>query len=311
MNSLVAIVGPTGVGKSRLALSLARAFHGEIVNADSRQIYRYLDIGTAKPTPEELSLVPHHLIDIINPDEDFSLAQYQKLAYQTIDNIQRENKLPFLVGGSGLYIRAVIEGWRIPEVPPDTRLRQALEERAAEIGAAGLFQELLEVDPAAAEKIDPRNIRRVIRALEVQQKTNRLFSELQRKEPPPYHTYIIGLTAERDELYRRVDRRIDEMIAGGLVTEVEILRQMGYDFKLSAMSSIGYRQIVQFLNGALTLEAAIQQIKTETHRLVRHQYAWFRRKDPGIHWFDIEKDVENTIRESLAEFMELEQENHQ
>ena len=152
MNSLVAIVGPTGVGKSRLALSLARAFRGEIVNADSRQIYRYLDIGTAKPTPEELSLVPYHLIDIINPDKDFSLAQYQKLAYQAIDNIQRRNILPFLVGGSGLYIRAVMEGWQVPEVPPDTGFRQALEEKAAEIGAAGLFQELLEVDPAAAEK---------------------------------------------------------------------------------------------------------------------------------------------------------------
>ena len=172
MNYLVAVVGPTGIGKSRLALRLAQVFHGEIVSADSRQVYRYTDIGTAKPGPKELSLVPHHLIDIVNPDESFSLAQYQALAYRSIQDIQRRHRLPFLVGGSGLYVWAVLEGWQIPQVPPDPALRRSLEEKAVTYGSAQLYQELVKVDPDAAQKIDPRNVRRVIRALEVHQKAS-------------------------------------------------------------------------------------------------------------------------------------------
>jgi len=163
MNRLVAIVGPTASGKSRLALHLAQIFNGEIVSADSRQVYRHMDIGTAKPVPEELSLVPHHLINIVNPDEIFSLAQYQALAYEAIEGIQRRHKLPFLVGGSGLYIWSVLEGWKIPKVPPDSEFRRRLEEKAAS-GLEELYQELSRLDPEAARKIDPRNVRRVIRA---------------------------------------------------------------------------------------------------------------------------------------------------
>jgi len=306
MNHLVAIVGPTGIGKSRLALHLAQAFSGEVVSADSRQVYRHMDIGTAKPSPEELPLVPHHLISIVSPDESFSLAQYQTLAYQIIQDIQQRDKLPFLVGGSGLYVWAVLEGWKIPSVPPDPEFRQNLEKRAANSGANELYQELMEVDPTAAQKIDPRNTRRVIRALEVHRKASTSFSQLQSKETPPFNIFIIGLTADRAELYRRIDLRVDEMIAHGLVAEVEKLVNMGYDFNLPAMSSIGYRQIGLFLKGELTLAEAIQQIKFETHRFVRHQYAWFRLKDDRIHWFDIKNQVDAEIKSKLVEFLKSE-----
>jgi len=303
MNRLVAIVGPTAVGKSKLALRLARAFDEEIVSADSRQVYRHMDISTAKPSREELSLVPYHLINIVNPDEDFSLAQYQELAYRAIDDIQRRHKLALLVGGSGLYIWSVLEGWRIPQVPPDLEFRHSLEEKAARVGKDELYQELMEVDPVAAQKIDRRNVRRTIRALEVYRGAETPLSQLQHKKAPPFNTLIIGLTTDREELYRRIDLRVDEMIKQGLVAEVEGLVNMGYDFALPAMSGIGYKQIGMFLRGELTLAAAIQQIKFETHRFVRHQYNWFRLEDDRINWFDIQSEVESGITTLLARFI--------
>ena len=303
MNRLVAIVGPTGIGKSKMALRLARAFNGEIVNADSRQVYCHLDIGTAKPAPEELALVPHHLINIVNPDEDFSLAQYQELVYRAVDDIQQRDKLALLVGGSGLYVWSVLEGWGIPQVPPDPEFRHNLEEKAAKVGNDELYQELMKVDPVAAQRIDRRNVRRVIRALEVHRNTGAHFSELQRKEEPPFNTLIIGLTADRAELYRRIDLRVDEMIKQGLVDEVEKLVNMGYDSNLPAMSGIGYKEIDMFLKGELTLATAIQQIKFETHRFVRHQYNWFQLKDDRIHWVDIQDRAEPEITTLLTRFI--------
>jgi len=303
MNRLVAIVGPTAVGKSRLALRLSRAFDGEIVSADSRQVYRHMDIGTAKPSPEELSLVPHHLINVVNPNVDFSLAQYQELAYRAIDNIQRRNKLALLVGGSGLYIWSVLEGWRIPQVPPDLEFRHSLEEKAARVGKDELYQELMEVDPVAAQKIDRRNVRRTIRALEVYRAAETPLSQLQHKTAPPFNTLIIGLTTDREELYRRIDLRVDEMIEQGLVAEVRKLVNMGYDLALPAMSGISYKQIGMFLRGELTLASAIQQIKFETHRFVRHQYNWFRLDDDRIKWFDILDKAESEITTRLAKFI--------
>ena len=303
MNHLVAIVGPTGVGKSRLALRLAQAFNGEIVSADSRQVYRHMSIGTAKPSPEELSLVPHHLINIVNPNVDFSLAQYQELAYRAIDDIQRRNKLALLVGGSGLHIWSVLEGWGIPQVPPDLEFRHSLEEKAARVGKDELYQELLEVDPVAAQRIDRRNVRRTIRALEVYRGAETSLSQLQHKKAPPFNILIIGLTTHREELYRRIDLRVDEMIKQGLVAEVEGLVNMGYDFALPAMSGIGYKQMGMFLRAELTLAAAIQQIKFETHRFVRHQYNWFRLDDDRIKWFDILDEVESEITTLVAKFI--------
>ena len=303
MNHLVAIVGPTGVGKSRLALRLAQAFDGEIVSADSRQAYRYVDIGTAKPSQDELSLVSHHLIDIVNPDEDFSLAQYQQLAYRAIGDIQRRHKLVLLVGGSGLYVWSVLEGWGIPQVAPDSEFRHSLEEKVARVGKDELYEELARVDPIAAQGIDPRNVRRTIRALEVHRRAEIPFSQLRRKTAPPFSSLMIGLTTDRAELYRRIDLRVDEMIERGLVGEIKRLMSRGYDFNLPAMSGIGYEQIGMFLRGELTLAAAIQQIKFETHRLVRHQYSWFRLKDDRIKWFDIRSKVGSQIMAPLTKFI--------
>jgi tRNA dimethylallyltransferase len=303
MSRLVAIVGPTGVGKSRLAIHLAGIYNGEIVSADSRQIYRHLDIGTDKSPPELLARVPHHLIDIADPDEDFSLAQYQSQAYHAIEDIQKRGRLPFLVGGSGLYVRAVIEGWEIPGVPPDADFRYNLERRAGDEGSEDLYQELVRIDPAAARKIDPGNVRRVIRALEVHGKSGTPFSQLGRKQAPAFAAFITGLTADRQELYRRIDARVDEMLSRGFVAEVENLLKMGYDLDLPAMSGIGYRQIGSFLQGEMTLDAARQKIKTETHRLARHQYAWFRLNDERIHWFDVMRQDYSAIEMALNEFI--------
>lgn len=289
MNQLVVIVGPTAIGKSRLALQMAQALNGEIINADSRQIYRHMHIGTAKPSPEELSLVPHHLVNIINPDEDFSLARYQDLATSAISDVQSRGKLPLLVGGSGQYVWSLVEGWGIPRVPPNSAYRQNLEERANAGDSTGLYEDLQQVDPDAAGQIDPRNVRRVIRALEVYNSTGVPFSQQKKKKAPPFEIHIIGLTAGRDELYRRIDDRVDEMVERGLIDEVAHLLDMGYDFSLPAMSSIGYKQIGMFLKGAVSLGTAVQQIKFETHRFVRHQYTWFRLNDERIKWFDVDK----------------------
>jgi tRNA dimethylallyltransferase len=303
MKRLVAIVGPTGIGKSRLALHLASVFHGEIVSADSRQVYRYLDIGTAKPTPQELSLVPHHLIDIVNPDEDFSLAQYLELANKAIKDIFIRGRLPFLVGGTGLYVKAVLEGWQVPGVSPDREFRYNREKQASEGSIDELYNELIIADPDAAAKIDRRNVRRVIRALEVRARAGKAFSQLGRKKPPAFTPFIIGLTTDRAELYRMVDHRVDEMLERGLVREVENLKKMGYDLDLPSMSGIGYRQAGQFLKGELTLEEATDKIKNETHRFIRHQYAWFRRDDWEINWFDIKRQPDVEIERMLSEFL--------
>ena len=306
MSNLVAIVGPTGTGKSQLALRLAQVCNGEIVSADSRQIYRYMDIGTAKPTPQDVSLVPHHLVNIINPDENFNLAQYQQLAYEAIEDIQKSNKLALLVGGSGLYVWSVLEGWEIPQVPPDPKLRGSLEKKAADVGKEELYQELKQIDPVAAQRIDPRNVRRTIRALEVHLAAGIPFSQLQQKKSPSFRTLIIGLTADRRELYHRLDSRIDDMIKQGWVEETKTLLDMGFDFNLPAMSSIGYKQIGMFLRGELTLTAAIQQIKFQTHRFARHQYNWFRLTDKRIRWFDIESNIDPEIATLLAKFIRAE-----
>ena len=303
MDRLLAIIGPTGIGKSRLAIHLAQAYNGEIVNADSRQVYRHMDIGTAKPTPEELASVPHHLVNILNPDEDFSLAQYQQLAYEAIEDIGRRHKLAILAGGSGQYVWSVVEGWGIPAVSPDPEFRHSLEETAATAGGDELYRELEEVDPAAAQRIDPRNIRRVIRALEVQRATKTPISRLQHKKALSPHTLMVGLTMDRTELYRRIDARVDEMLERGLIAEVEKLVNMGYNPDLPAMSGIGYRETGMFLRGEVTLAAAIQQIKFETHRFARHQYTWFHLKDSRIHWLDMQNGAGPEVTAPLAELI--------
>jgi len=301
--SLIAIVGPTAVGKSELALRLAEEFGGEIISADSRQIYRGLDIGTAKPTAEERRRVPHHLLDVVDPDEVLTLAQYQELAYAAIDDILARSKVPFLVGGTGLYIKAVVEGWSIPRVPPNEKLREELYRLAELEGPEALHARLRKVDPVAAARIDPRNVRRVVRALEVYAETGRPISELQRRSPPPYRTLQIGLTMEREELYRRIDARVERMIERGLVEEVRGLIERGYGLDLPAMSGLGYREIGLYLKGEIGLEEAIRLIKRNTRRFVRHQYNWFRLDDPHIHWFDALSEPYDQIRQLVASFL--------
>ena len=300
---LVAVVGPTATGKSDLAIYLAQEFDGEVINADSRQVYRYMDIGTAKLSREELVLVSHHLIDIINPDEDFSMAQYKEMAAGIITDIHERGKLPILAGGSGQYVRALLEGWEVPKVEPDPELRERLEEKAAEGKADELYHELEEVDPEAARTIDPRNVRRVIRALEVSSQTGKPFSQLRTRQAPLYDTLVIGLTTGRKELYRRIDLRVDSMIENDLIDEVKKLKKMGYGASIPTMSGIGYRQIMMYLDGEISLESAIQQIKTETHRLVRRQYNWFSLSDERIKWLDIQDDFKEEAKELVADFV--------
>lgn len=301
---LLVIVGPTAVGKTALALRLGKALGGEVVSADSRQVYRGMDIGTAKPTAEERARIPHHLINIRNPDEPLSLAEYQALAYQAIDSLLARGKLPMLVGGTGQYVRAVVEGWGIPAVPPDEALRAKLYAEAEASGHEALHARLHALDPVAAGRIDPRNVRRVVRALEVCLIAGRPISELQCKTPPAYHILQIGLTRPRPALYRRAGDRIDRMIAAGLANEVRHLVEAGYDWHLPAMSGLGYREIGAYLRGETSLEEAGRSIKRETRRFIRRQYNWFRLSDPHIRWFDLEAaslpEVEAAVTSLLA-----------
>ena len=281
ISDLLVIVGPTAVGKTALAIDLAQRFEGEIVSADSRQIYREMDIGTAKPTRGERSLAPHHLIDIVAPDEPYTLAQFQADAHAAIDGVLECGKLPFLVGGTGLYIRAVVEGLRIPRVAPNGELRAQLA--AQESGA--LYERLRALDPDAAARIDSRNVRRTIRALEVCLTTGKRFSELGRASPPPYRITQIGLTMNRPELYARIDARVDRMMEQGLVAEVKALVRQGYSWNLPSMSGLGYREMGAYLRGEVPLDEAVLNIKRNTRDFVRRQYAWFRLKDERIRWF--------------------------
>ncbi len=273
------------MGKTALALRLARRFPAEVVSADSRQVYRGMDIGTAKPTPEERAAVPHHLIDVVDPDEPFSLAQYRTLALAAIADIRARGRLALLVGGTGLYVRAVTEGLTVPAVPPDLAFRAALEARAATEGVAALYAELRTADPEAAHTIEPLNLRRIIRALEVQRATGVPFSVQQQRTAPPFPVLRVGLTLPRERLYARVDQRVDRMMAEGLLDEVRRLHDAGYGWELPSMSGIGYRQLGVYLRGEGTLAEAVQRVKFDTHAYIRRQDTWFR-KDPAIRWFD-------------------------
>ena len=284
---LVVILGPTAVGKSELAIQLGERLGGEIVSADTRLFYRGMNIGTAKPSPEERSCVPHHLIDIADPDEIWSLAQYKKEARRVIEGIHARRRLPFLVGGSGQYIWAVVRGWDVPEVAPNLPLRHALEQWSHDIGKDGLHQRLIRLDPQAAARIDARNLRRTIRALEVILTTGKRFSEQRTQSPPLYNTLILGLRRSRPELYERIDARIDAMFQAGLVDEVQGLLESGYSPDLPPLSAIGYREVLAYIQGSITLEGAKVQMRRLTRTYVRRQANWFKPHDPQIRWFRV------------------------
>jgi tRNA dimethylallyltransferase len=274
---LLVIVGPTAVGKTALAVALARALGGEIVSADSRQVYRGMDIGTAKPSAAERAAAAHHLIDVVDPHEAFSLALYQDLATAAITAIAARGRLPLLVGGTGQYLAALLEGWQIPRVAPQPGLRAALEHEAAQQGATALHTRLALIDPAAAAGILPTNVRRVIRALEVHALTGRPISAQQQKQPPPYRTKTLWLTRPPTELYDRIDARVDAMLANGLPAEVRGLLERGYGWELPAMSGLGYREFQPYFAGQATLDDAITRLKFDTHAFARRQPGWFRR----------------------------------
>ena len=303
--ALLAIVGPTAAGKSDLAVHLAEVFQGEIVNADSRHFYRFMDIGTAKPSPVQRAAIPHHLIDIIDPDAEFSLALYLRKAEDAIRGIESQSKLPILVGGSGQYVWALLEGWKVPQVRPDPELRSRLLRRAAEDGVERLYQELTQVDPEGAGALDPRNVRRVVRALEVYYTLGTPFSRSRGKNTDggPRHCLILGLTMERKALYLRIDARVDSMVQEGWVEEVQRLLSMGYGPQLPSMSGIGYQEIVQYLEGSLALDEALQRSKYRTHKFARRQYAWFSLKDPRIRWLQAGPDVHQEADALVSQFL--------
>ena len=301
---LIVILGPTAVGKTGLAIELAQRLNGEIVSADSRLFYRGMDIGTAKPTEQELASVPHHLIDVADPDDTWSLALFQREAYQAIETIHGIGKLPFLVGGTGQYIRAVtVEGWEIPKQAPDDSLRNILENWGEDIGSEGLYQRLQLLDPEAANKIDSRNLRRTVRALEVTLRTGVRFSTQRRKGSAPYQLLQIGLSRPRDELYKRIDQRIEKMLADGFVEEVQALLDAGYSPELPAMSAIGYSQIGTHLEGETSLEEAVVEIKRLTRQFVRRQANWFKPDATDIHWFDMNEGAVDAVEEAVRKFI--------
>ena len=292
LRRLVAIVGPTASGKSRIALDLARELGGEIVNADSRQVYRGMDIGTAKPTAAERGRVPHHLFDIADPGDGFSLALYRDAARAALNDIWDRDAFAWLVGGTGQYVWALLEDWQVPEVPPDEELRAQLAAFAESRGVLALHARLAEVDPLAAERIDARNVRRVVRALEVFQHSGIPMSAWQTKGKPDFEFLLFGIELPREELYQRIDRRVEAMFAGGFVAEVQALLDAGVPADAPAMSSIGYGEAVRQLRGEITLVEAIQATQWATHRLARQQSQWFRRNDKRITWVHDAQDIE-------------------
>ena len=301
---LLVIVGPTAVGKSALAVRLAERFRGEIVNADSRQVYRGMEVGTAAPSASERAAVPHQLYGIANPDEGFSLARYLSLATQAIADVHTRGKLPVLVGGTGQYVNGLVRGWQAPRVPPDPALRERLEAVIAQEGVEAAARELLAADPDAASRIDLRNPRRVVRALEVVAALGP--GAHGGRAAPPYRTLLLGLTTPtREELYRRIDDRVDAMLAGGWLDEVRALLDAGYAASLPALSSMGYRELAQHLAGEISLDEAARRIKLAHHRLARQQYTWFKPSDASIHWLvtgdGVESRAEAAVREWLGE----------
>jgi tRNA dimethylallyltransferase len=300
---VIAIFGPTGVGKTACAVDIALALTGEVVNADSRYLYRHLNIGVAKPTHEERRGVRHHLIDVFEPYEFITIAQVQQLAYVALRDIADRGKLAILAGGTPLYMNAIVEGWRIPEVAPDWEYRNHIASRIEHEGLATVAAELQTIDPVAFER-SSQNPRRVIRALEVHHVTGVPMSTLEGKEPPPFRFLKIALTGDRSDLHRQLDARVDDQISAGLMAEVRGLIDSGLTGAEPAFSAIGYRQLVPVVRGERLLVDAVAQIKHDTHRYLRHQMTWLRRT-PDLHWIDTgiegwQADVTSVVQGHLA-----------
>ena len=281
---LLVVVGPTASGKTALSIKLAQTFTGEVINSDSRLFYRGFDIGTAKPSAEELAAAPHHLIDFLEPEDPFGLADYLDAVQGIITKMIARKGLPVLAGGAGQYVWGLLEGWNVPRVPPNAELRAELERVANEEGGEVVFAQLEELDPEAAERIDSRNVRRVIRAIEVAKAGGNTGPR--RAEEPPYDALIIGLRVGRERLYARIDARIDGMLMAGWVDEVRVMVERGVPMNAPAMTGIGYRELAGYLAGERTYDDAVHATKRATRSLARHQDNWFSADDTRINWLD-------------------------
>jgi tRNA dimethylallyltransferase len=306
---VVGIVGPTAVGKSEVAILVAEALGTEVLTADSRQVYRGMDIGTDKPTPAERRGVPHRLIDLVNPDQPFNAGDFRRLAMAEIERLHRQGKIPLLVGGTGLYIRAVLRGlWEGP--PADWAYRRALEREGEIRGPEWLYQRLVEIDPETARRLHPHDRVKIVRALEVHYLVGRTLSEAHRQHAfaeRPFSSLLIGLTRPRTTLYQRVEARVELELAKGLVEETRRLLEQGYGRHLNAMKGLGYRQMAGYLAGEYNYDEAVRRLKRDTRRFAKRQLTWFR-KEPGIEWLMIEDHdtpahVAQRIVEKVQEFV--------
>jgi tRNA dimethylallyltransferase len=297
---VVILLGPTGMGKSRLAIEWAEELGGEIISADSMQVYRYMDIGTAKPTLDEQKRVQHHLIDLVTPDQPFHAALYRTLGRKKIDQLYRDKKPIWVVGGTGLYIKTLTQGlFASPKIDP--RLKENLKQEAKEKGTSALYERLKRVDPKTALHLHPHDLFRIIRALEVFESTRvpiSFYREQHRFGEKPYVTLKIGLEMNRERLFHRIDERVDQMLERGFLREVEGLIAMGYGRELKPMQSLGYKQLVQFLLKEMEWEEAVRQIKRDTRHYAKRQLTWFK-ADPEVQWWD-----ESTDRQKI--FLEIE-----
>jgi tRNA dimethylallyltransferase len=297
---VIVVLGATATGKTGLAIRIATDYGGEVVSADSRYFYRGMDIGTAKPDAAERSGIPHHLIDIRDPWEPYSLATYLDDAYVAIEAIGDRGRLPIVAGGTPQYLRALLEGWNVPHVPPDPRLREAL----AALSADELHLRLSAVDPVSADRIGPHNKRRLIRALEIHAATGSPPSERGGQSRPPYRFLVIGLTQSRERLYARIDQRVSAMYAAGWVEEVRALKQRGVTAAMPSMSAHGYREALEVVDGITSVEEAIERTRFMIHKYVRHQETWFRRFE-GVRWFDSsEPEFENSALSAVRAFLD-------
>lgn len=288
---LIILLGPTASGKSSLAIQLAQELETEIISADSRYLYRQMKIGTAKPSSEELSLVRHHMIDCADLHHPWSIGEYKSRVEGLIVVLNNAGKIPLMVGGTGQYIRAFMQNWKIPEIEADNELRNTLDEIGLEHGFEKLHQQLAVLDPDAAEIIDWRNHRRTVRALEVILSTGQRFSEQRRSGESLYNLLVLGLRWERAELYQRIDKRIETMLSDGFLKEVEDLIEKGYKTDLLKMGVIGYSELIRHLGGEISMDEAVMLIRRNTRKYVRRQVNWFKPDNPDIYWFDA-KDPE-------------------
>ncbi|SES69725.1 tRNA dimethylallyltransferase [Natronincola peptidivorans] len=305
-NQLLIILGPTAVGKTNTAIELAKRLNGEIISADSMQIYKHMTIGTAKPSKEEMQGIPHHIMDIIEPDEQYSVASFQKDAKEKIDDIFHRRKNPIIVGGTGLYVNSIIYNMDFTSTISNWSLRKQLEEEAQKYGNEYVHNKLLDLDPEAAERIHKNNLKRVIRAIEVVHESGEKIGDFskQLKLNDEYDIILIGLTRDRDELYERINRRVNLMIEDGLIAEVKYLLSLGYKEDIIAFKGLGYKEIINYLNSKYSLEEAIEIIKRDTRRYAKRQLTWFRRLE-NIKWYNLSEWSSNEkLIDNIMEYIE-------